>query len=216
MPAITDDKLEIVKKMYYQKGFSAREIAKEFSVSIDAVYYFMRRNALMRRSLSEQNAILFYRKKPSFKLIKRKLSRKEEALKNLGIMLYWCEGSKWPGEQQVDFVNSDPEMIRIFLKFLREICGIKEKKLRVLLYCYSNQNVENLIEFWSNLTTISKLQFTKPYIRKDFNPNKIGKMPYGLIHIRYCDKKLLIIIREWIENLKQNWAGSLVGCEGGL
>lgn len=89
-------------------------------------------------------------------------------------------------------------MILIFLKFLRNICRIDEKRLRAYLYCYPNQDVNSLTKYWSKLTGISLSQFTRPYIRKDFSLGKKDRMKNGLIHIRYCDKKLLFQIQKWI------------------
>lgn len=198
MQAIPDKDLRKIKDMYYKKELSAPQISKKLGVCIDAVYYFMRKHILPRRNFSEQNKIRFERKKPSFK-IKKNLTQNDEFLKIAGILLYWCEGSQWEKECQVDFANSNPKMILLFLKFLRKICGIDERKFRVLLYCYSNQNPKKLIKFWSDLSNIPKSQFTKPYIREDFRLEKSGKMKYGLVHIRYLDKKLLILLREWIE-----------------
>lgn len=89
----------------------------------------------------------------------------------MGTMLYWAEGAKSGklGKNKiVDFTNSDPKMILVFLYFLREFCGIDEKRLRCLLYCYSNQNVYKLMRYWSKITHIPISQFTKPYIRSDF------------------------------------------------
>jgi hypothetical protein len=56
------------------------EIAKKLGVGIDAVVYFMRKNKILRRSLKENNALLFEKKKLSFKE-NRKLSLIEEKLK---------------------------------------------------------------------------------------------------------------------------------------
>lgn len=114
-------------------------------------------------------------------------------------MLYWGEGSKWDGEVTVDFANSDEKMIKLFLVFLRKVCGVREKKLRVFAYFYANQKINKNINYWSKVTRIPKNQFTKPYIRKDFKESKKDKMPHGLIHIRYADKKLLNVIRNWID-----------------
>jgi len=134
--------------------------------------------------------------------LKQDLSFQEEKLKIAGIMLYWTEGSK-PNPtnriRTVDFANSNPRMIRLFLRFLRQICGIDESRLRLYLYCYANQNPETLKRYWHRVTNIPLTQFTKPYIREDFLPEKSGKMRYGLVHIRYSDKKLLLQIERWIE-----------------
>jgi len=196
MASISPSKIEKVKD-WYEDGHSAREIAQILNVSIDAVFYFLRKHQIPRRTPSECNNLIFQRKAPSFKL-KTGLSKDEEALRVAGIMLYWGEGSNWKGEVVVDFANSNSQMIRVFLKFLRQICGIDEKKLRVYLYCYENQNPTELIKFWSGITKISRDNFTKPYARKDYKAEKSGKMKNGLVHIRYGDKKLLTQIKDWI------------------
>lgn len=126
-------------------------------------------------------------------------------MKIIGVTLYWCEGYKTERSTTVDFANSDPQMIAVFTKFLRTICGVSEKRLRVYLYQYSNQNTDMLIRFWSRVTSIPPCQFTKPYIRRDFREDKKDKMPHGLIHIRYHDKKLLLLIKEWIEEYKNHF-----------
>ncbi len=197
MASLPQSKLSRVKFLYYEQEMSAREIAEVVGVSIDAMYYFMRHNNLVRRNLSEQNASRFKRKPPSF-VFKRKLSQGEQSLKIAGIMLYWAEGFQSRDATIVDFANSKPEMIALFMKFLRHICGINKTKIRAYLYCFRNQNVPTLIRFWSKLTSIPKSQFTKPYVRKDFDVEKVGKMKYGLLHVRYYDKKLLNLLRVWI------------------
>lgn len=187
-----------VKKLYYQDCLSVREVAEHLSVPMNAVFYFMRRYCLKRRTFTEENNRRFLKQRPSF-IVKEKLTLHEQLLKIAGIILYWSEGSKWQGERIVDFANGDPIIVKIFLNFLRKICRVKEDKLRGFIYCYDNQNVSKITEFWTSLAEIPKKQFTKPYIRKDYKPEKQGRMPRGLIHIRYNDKKLLIKLREWIE-----------------
>ena len=190
-------------KSLYVGGYSAKEIADQYKISIDAVFYFLRKHNIPRRSPSECNFVKFKKKKPSFKL-KSKLNEKNKILKTAGIMLYWGEGSQWQGEKIVDFANSNPDMIIIFLKFLRKICGINENKLRAYLYCYDDQSPKEILRYWSKITKISKKQFTRPYVRKDYKKSKVGKMKNGLIHIRYYDKKLLDLIRVWIKNYIKN------------
>ncbi len=202
MSTISQDKLEHVR-ILYKEGLSVREIADKLKVSIDSAYYFFRKNNIRRRNRAEAKNNSYEREKASFNL-KNNLSIFDKQLKIAGVMLYWGEGSKWQGEKIVDFANSDTDMIKVFLRFLREVCGVNEEKLRVYLYCYANQNQESLISYWPKVTKISKKQFSKPYVRKDHDSNKKGKMKYGLVHIRYADKKLLNLIRTWIkENIEK-------------
>lgn len=193
--------LRRIKKLYYIDRLSTIEIGKQLNVTPWVVIRFMKKTGLLRRNLKETNKIVFERKPSSFSL-KRNLSKEEEMLKIAGIMLYWAEGARSNQAQKaiiVDFTNSNPRMVQLFLRFMREICGVDENRLRVLLYCYANQNIDILKKFWHKTTSIALRQFSKPYIRKDFLPTKINKMRYGLIHVRYCDKKLLAQIESWIE-----------------
>lgn len=146
------------------------------------------------------------RNKPQYK-IKRSLTNREKQLKIAGIMLYWAEGTF--NGNTVDFTNSNAEMIKIFLKFLRKICGINEERLRVYLYAYEHQNISELQDYWHTVTNIKLSQFTKPFIRKNnLNVTK-RKLPYGLVHIRYNDKKLLGSLKSWIDNYIC-WTGTQV------
>lgn len=203
MAAISRDKLKLVRRWYYTGQKSAPRIAEKLGVSVWVVYKFMKRHGLPRRTFSEENALRFERKSPSFQ-IKRTLTNRERELRALGVALYWGEGYK--GGYGIDFANSNPEMIKLFLKFLRRICGINEKRLRILLYCYANQNVRKLSRFWSKLASVPAKQFSKPYVRKDFKIDKKEKMPFGLVHIRYSDKKLLLLIKKWVCDYIEKYA----------
>lgn len=205
MVAIDIEKLNLVKQLYYKNNHSMREIGEKLGVSIDAVVYFMRRHDLKRRTLKEDSVVRFENKPLSYSL-KEKLTVEQERLKMVGVALYWGEGYKTEKSSGIDLANSDVAMVLVFLRFLREICVVDEKRLRVLLYCYSNQDTEKLVKFWSKATRIPVKQFTKPYVRKDFNNAMLDKMPYGMVHIRYSDKKLLKVIKEWIEDVKIKYA----------
>lgn len=198
MASIPHSQLNQVKKLYYKQRLSVSAVAITLKCSVDAAYYFMRRNGLTRRNGKEHSKVRFESKPNTFN-IKQRFSRQEELLCMAGTMLYWGEGFQSVEASGVDFSNSKPEMVLLFLNFLRTICGVQESKLRAYLYCYSNQNSGELIEFWSKRTKIPKKQFTKPYIRSDFDKAKIDKMKYGLLHVRYYDIKLLQVIRNWIE-----------------
>ena len=199
-----------IKKLYYQENLSAADVGKKLGVSSWAVLSFMKRKNLRRRSFSEANSVVFNSKSLSFSA-KKKLSFFEKELKIAGIMLYWAEGSKsLNGFSSVDFCNSDSRMIRLFLEFLRKICGVDEERLRVHLYCYADQDIAEIKKYWANLTKIPLSQFVKPYIRKDFSIEKKREMKYGLAHIRYSDKKLLLQINKWIEEMVNNRVGTEV------
>ena len=214
MTTITStEKLNIIriKDLYWEQEYNMREIANKLGISFWSLYNFMNKNNISRRLPSVANYIA-NRDKPQFES-KHDLSIAEEKLKIAGIMLYWAEGTL--RGNTVDFVNSSPEMIEVFLKFLRDICGVNEERLRVYLYAYSYHNLEEVKAYWQNITRIPLSQFTKPYIRNG-NPNLSNrKLPYGLIHVRYNDKRLLVLIKTWIDKYIK-WAGTQVAKGGRL
>ncbi|OGM96426.1 MAG: hypothetical protein A3B86_03145 [Candidatus Yanofskybacteria bacterium RIFCSPHIGHO2_02_FULL_38_22b] len=176
----------LIRKLYLN-NLSGPEIARKLGLNIRWVYRCLERQNIQRRTAVVGNKIRFENSPLSFSF-KSKLSRSEEKLLIAAVMLYYGEGAKTG--QCVDFANSDPLMLKIFLKFLREICGVKETRLRFYLYCFSNQNTNALIRYWCDFLNISRENFTKPYIRKaDINLKRTTK--YGVLHIRYSDLRLL-------------------------
>lgn len=212
---ISEKQIPVLKKLYLDEGLSMRQIAEHFGVTIDSVVYAMRKNGIPRRSPAETNSLLFQKKKPSFTKVKN-LSRYALDLHIAGAMLYWGEGSKSIRGGTVDLANSDPAIIRTFLLFLRTSYILDEKRFRIYLYCYSNQDVQKLLKFWSSITAIPLEQFSRPYIREDFSSN--GRvMRYGMIHVRYSDKKLLLDILQQVDRYKEKFCvGTQAVNEGSL
>jgi hypothetical protein len=198
-PSIPASELNAIRDLYYVQKRHMSQIAGHYNVSIDAVASFMRRHNLKRRTPAESNDINYERKRPSF-MRHLPLTSYERELEIAGVMLYWAEGYKSVHGNTVDFANSDPVMIKVFLNFIRTSFVIDETKLRVYLYCYSNQNVVELIQHWSSVCNISQAQFSKPYVRTDFDPKQKRKMAFGMIHVRYHDKKLLLEIKDMIHS----------------
>src|SRR3989344_2565799 len=187
----------------YRGGMSAQQVADYFRVSLDASYYALRHQKVTRRTAQETNKIRFEAKPLSYS-IKTRLTAEEKWLKQAAVMLYWAEGYK-VGRNTVDFANSDPDMVVIFWKFLSEICRVERKRVRLHLYAYEGQDIQNLIRFWCELLDLPKHHFIKPYIKKAATQGLRGpRMVHGLVHIRYCDTKLLRQILQWIEEYRQD------------
>ncbi len=85
-------------------------------------------------------------------------------------VLYLGEGGKRENGALV-FGNSNPDIIKLFLKLLRYCYKIDESKFRCTLQCRFNQDVLGLEKFWQEITQISFEQFYKVQI----DPRTIGK-----------------------------------------
>ena len=199
--------LEEIRRLYLDERLGFGEVAARMGVRRWRVYRLMRLHGIPRRRGSEQNYAT-YKHKPQFSP-KQRLTEEEERLRVAGTMLYLAEGAKQRGV--VDFTNSDPRLIAVFLAFLRRICGISEVRLRAALYAYPDQDIQHLHRFWSEHTGIPLSQFNKPYVRP-LTPNvSRRKMSVGLLHIRYSDRRLLELILRWGKDICESLGRYLSG-----
>ena len=86
-------------------------------------------------------------------------------------------------------LKKDPEVYAIWKLEQMVNFGLGGKKIKAA----------DLKKYWHSVTNISLSQFTKPYIRKGNSNLSKRKLLYGLVHIRYNDKKLLETIKYWID-----------------
>jgi hypothetical protein len=63
-------------------------------------------------------------------------------------MLFWAEGSK--ARNHAEIVNADPEVIRLFAKFLRRYFAVPDEKCRVACNLFADhvEKQREIEEFW--------------------------------------------------------------------
>lgn len=196
---------------YSRKGLSEMQIANLLSINPHRVRHVLDRHNIRRRTHSEAITnwyITKFGKRPF--VLRKNLSRELQRLKSAGVMLYWGGGTK--RGTSVTLANSDPKMILVFVRFLREVCQVDEKRIRIGLHHYRDHDVEKLRTFWSRLTKIPTTQFDKPFLHLGGNANGSyrTKSEYGTVLLRYSDMKLLNLLISWIEEyqkdlLKKQW-----------
>ncbi len=186
-----------------EKGFSVKEIAASVGVSQSTVSLWVRNvslsakandillekrkagrakatsvlvsNRIKRQNLSIDNASRFL----------HKLELKKEITFLIASMVYECEGGK-SNFGVLEFTNSDPLLVKMFLHSLRKSFILDESKFRVVMHLHSYH--EELVEkvFWSDVTSIPKSNFLKTFQKKESGINK--KDGYrGCVQIKYFD-----------------------------
>ncbi len=82
-----------------------------------------------------------------------------------GLFLYWGEGGKSLATQ-LTISNTNPALIKFFIRWLTKNLSVPKNKLRIKLHLYSDMNINKEVEFWSQNLSIPKNQFKKSYIKK--------------------------------------------------
>lgn len=104
------------------------------------------------------------------------VSINQKELKILGAALYWAEGAK----RQFSFINSDPEMVRLFVYILQNVYNVPNESIKISLRIFEDIHKAAAIKFWSEITGMSLNDKTEINIIKG---SKKGKLPYGMCRV---------------------------------
>ena len=132
-----------------------------------------------------------------------RLTRRELWL--IGATLYWAEGSKAKPHSVstgIDFGNTDSEMIKLFLSWLRTALHVEASRINTSLYVHISHKhrLSEVIQYWEAQT---KLKIRYVYFKKH-NPKKsyrknIGTTYFGTLRVRvYESTDLQRKIQGWI------------------
>lgn len=132
----------------------------------------------------------------------------------VGVSLYWAEGYKLPvvrngralTSHPVSLTNSDPRLVRIFVRFLREVCKVPDQKLHISMRLYEHMNEKRTQEHWMKVVRLPAVNFRKTYYgvsKSSLSKRPYTRLPYGTVQVRVNDTKLFHTIMGWIEGLAQ-------------
>lgn len=107
----------------------------------------------------------------------------------LGVGLYWAEGSKskpYRRSERVIFINSDPDMIRVYLAWLR-LLGVEDTYLRFTVTIHESADVADAERYWADLVGIEASALGKTTLKKH-NPKtvrkNVGEEYHGCLTVR--------------------------------
>jgi hypothetical protein len=85
-----------------------------------------------------------------------------------GAIAYWCEGAKnkpYRRSDRVVFMNSDPALIGLFLRFLK-VAEIGDDRLIYQVQIHESADVDAAQRFWLNVTGADPAQFRHPTLKR--------------------------------------------------
>lgn len=167
-----------------------QEIATASGISLHKVAYWMHKYGIRSRSRSDA---IYQKNNPQGDpfYIKVPTTLAETELLGLGLGLYWGEGTK-ASRHSVRLGNTDPKLLKIFLRFLLEICCVRKDKIRFALQIFSDIDIEKAKQFWIDELDIAPEQFMKKAV---VTPSgSLGtyrkKSQYGVLTVLFHNKHL--------------------------
>lgn len=110
-----------------------------------------------------------------------------------GMAVYWGEGDKLT-KHIIRIANTDPGMIRVFLKFLVDVCGIARDRIRASLLLYPDLDDLECKKFWIKATNLHEGNFNKSVVIR--GRHKTRRLQYGVCNITissaYLKEKMMI------------------------
>lgn len=129
-----------------------------------------------RESLEKEAATRFAR-----------LDLDRSSLAFVGAALYWAEGTK---RKAMVFTNSDPEMIRLYMRWLRTVLRVSEDCIQCTVAVHLNNGLsyDEVQEHWVGVTDVSNTAFGRPMINPAVRGGQTGhkkrRLPYGILAVR--------------------------------
>jgi len=204
-----------------KKGTSVKDIAKTLKVAKSSVSLWVRDVKLTSRQLKvlkdKMNSFEVIERRRTSRIYNENIKRKaimfeagkeiskisHRDLQIIGLCLYLGEGSK-AQRGAAKLANSDPAVIKIMMRYFREVCLVPENKFRAHIHTYSHLNAEEAEVYWSNVSGIPRSQFYKTYSKPSIaSKGKKDSTPYGTVDLTVCSTELYLQIMGQIEKIKQ-------------
>lgn len=101
----------------------------------------------------------------------------------VGLGLWLGEGSKT--NEQIRLANSDPNIIKLWIKWLYVVCKLSPNNITVRMHLYKDSDENLCFLFWQRITQLNKDSFRKTQFdsRHNKRPEKKDMLAYGTLHV---------------------------------
>lgn len=203
----TDKKIQAIELR--KAGVSMRSIAAQLEVAKSSISLWTRDIPIpihCRNKIGQNRTVQSYSnngKLASASARKKRLifqqtgiNQARAAAENLfiiGCMLYWCEGHK--SKNTIEFANSDPDLIVLFIKFLRSSLNVEDDaiKLRINVHLNNGLSQADIQNYWLNLTGLKNANLRKGTYNRysKSSSRRKSNLIYGTVHLVVCSTEKL-------------------------
>lgn len=86
----------------------------------------------------------------------------------IGTVAYWAEGTEskpWHAQDRLTFTNSDPDMIRLFLAWLRQL-GVTSDRIKYRVSVHVAADVDAAVRYWADIVGATVDSFQKTTLKR--------------------------------------------------
>jgi transcriptional regulator with XRE-family HTH domain len=193
---------DLARELRRVEGLPINEIARRLGVSKSSVSHWVRdvelttqqhkalraMNPAYNRQLSgsRNNAARHRANRVAAQESGRALAHQGDPIHMAGCMLYWAEGSRH--RNQIRFTNSDPEMVRFFVTFLRMYFFLRDEDIRVSCNLFPDhvERQREIEQFWLEVVGVAASSLRKSTVNtysKYSQKKRQNKLPYGTCRV---------------------------------
>lgn len=210
-----------------QQGMSVKQIARTVGASQSTISVWVRDITLTE----QQKAALYERRyqrgngnlgaqanraknldiRRNYQEAGRVKARENRPLHLAGCMLYWAEGAK--ARNEVHFVNSDSEMMRLFIRFLREELDVSNDNMAIKITCHVDHpdEIRQVEQYWLDLLNLPESCLRKTQIKSKGQNTRHNTLANGVCGLRVPRTEIVQhiygAIQEYIGADKPEWLG---------
>lgn len=129
-----------------------------------------------------------------------------------GLFLYWAEGSK-TSPSTTALTNTDPAMLRFFMKWLTRNFGISKRRMLVKLHLYSDMDITRQTTFWLRTLGLTRSALRRVYVKKSNSAKRLnykGRFGQGTCSVLVYDRDLYEFIISGVSALRTRFYSETV------
>jgi transposase len=193
------------RRLRAEQGMPMKQIAARLGVSVGSVHLWTKdikispqqaeRNLARARAKAARSWRIKNRERRlAFQEEGRARARSGDLLHQAGCFLYWAEGAKARGS--VGFANSDVNMVRFFVRFLRQSLEVPEDRIRLNLNVYTGNglSIEEIEQYWLKALDLDP-SCLRAHIVNHFPTSSSGRkrdrLPYGVCFVKVHSTRLV-------------------------
>ena len=163
---------------------------------------------------SKANAVLARARRAKWQEDGRRRARQRDPDYVAGCALFWAEGDK--SRNQLRLSNADPELIRLFVRFLREHFAVEDGQLRVQCNLFADHadRQRQIEDFWLEVVGVSRsclLTSAVNVYSRHSKRKRTNMLPYGTCRVSICSTEIVQTVYGSIQELggfeRPEWLG---------